>query len=346
MAIKISGMFGNGKTYFANSPVVIDISGLEWGTSSAFKVVRVNVMYQGKVVGNFHADTGGQNAISFDISSALRTIWSDYDFKAEVTKALTGVSTSMRPYRAYSLEVFSEYLDSTDGEFTRTSSGVITGGKCAIGALTEWERSNIEHKEDADISSIEGSNTRNGDASTKPIGIPERVGEKSITSWVDISADGTRTIFYPAGATPAIDSKNAHSPLVVRDTRPYYDFLFVNRRGAVETCSALMKEAMNIEVETKQYSRVERPTFQPLRSLMAIAKGGRRSWSMSSGYQTRDWVEWWALEFMMSHQWWMLYKGRYVPVIVEPAKKSTTIYDKNKQKMESVEFTVTLAVEG
>jgi hypothetical protein len=79
---------------------------------------------------------------------------------------------------------------------------------------------------------------------------------------------------------------------------------------------------------------------------MAIAKGGRRSWAMSSGHLPREWAEWWTTEFLMARQWWMLYKGGYVPVIVEPAKKQTGIYDRTKQQMPSVEFTVTLALEG
>jgi hypothetical protein len=67
---------------------------------------------------------------------------------------------------------------------------------------------------------------------------------------------------------------------------------------------------------------------------------------MSSGEQTREWAEWWTMEFLTARQWWMLYKGAYVPVIVEPAKKQTSIYDRTKQEMPSVEFTVTLALEG
>jgi len=35
-----------------------------------------------------------------------------------------------------------------------------------------------------------------------------------------------------------------------------------------------------------------------------------------------------------------------VPVIVEPSKKSITIYDRSKQQMPHVDFTVTLALEG
>lgn len=72
---------------------------------------------------------------------------------------------------------------------------------------------------------------------------------------------------------------------------------------------------------------------------------------MSSGYQTREWAEWWTLEFLMAKQWWMRYptddaNGTFVPVIVEAEKKSMNIYDRVKQQMPHVDFTVTLALEG
>ena len=133
---------------------------------------------------------------------------------------------------------------------------------------------------------------------------------------------------------------------MLRDTQAYTDFLFVNRRGAVETCSGQMLEAMGIEVETTQYTRVERPTFKPSYSLLSVTKGGRRSWSMSSGRQTREWAEWWTLEFLMAKRWWIKYKGSFVPVTVQPAKKKTDIYDRSRQQMPHVDFTVTLALEG
>lgn len=337
-------MFGNGKTYFADSPVVIDISGLEWPSTSPFNIVKMEVIYDGNVVGNFREDSNGQTSISFDISSALQAIWAEYDFAGELAAAASPRSFQ-RNYRAYSLIVYTEYL-SDDGVFTQTSSGEIAGGRCCMGWLTEWERNTIGVKENADVSHWEHSNLRNGDASTKPVSSPERVGSTSITSYVDVQAEGTQSVFYPSTATPEADGQTVHAPLVVRDSIPYQDFLFVNRRGAVETCSGLMKEALGISVETQQYSRIEGPSFKPNRTVMAIAKGGRRSWNMSSGEQTRDWAEWWTMEFLMARQWWMLYKGSYVPVIVEPAKKQMSIYDRVKQEMPSVEFTVTLALEG
>ena len=339
-------MFGNGHTYFANSPVVIDISGLEWPSASPFNVVRVEVIYDGKVVGEFKNETNRQSSMSFDISSALRSIWSDYDYDAEVSAANGGTSV-LRLYRDYSLKVYTQYLAS-DGYYTETYSGEFPGGRCAIGGLTEWERSTVGEKENADVSYREGENRRFGDASTKPTDSPERVGSTSITSWVDVSSAGHTSRFFSASTSPATDSTSVHAPLVLRDSQEYVDFLFLNRRGAIETCSGLTAEAMNIDVDVKQYARVERPAFIPSRSLMAVGQDGRRSWQMSSGYVTREWAEWWAMEFLggKRKRWWMKYRGRYVPVIVEPSKKSITIYDRSKQQMPHVDFTVTLALEG
>lgn len=392
MTVTISGMFGAGHTYLADSPVVIDVSVDAWpNANSPFTIIRVEVVgSNGNTVGSFRADTGGQTEISFDISSALRALWSSFDFASEVAaaekaKASASAGSSftaannaandyqngVRKYRSYSLCVYAEWIDSGDGELDITQCAdengntLIPGGQCTIGGMTEWERYVImndgtnkpeaEKRQKADASSWEHTGTRYGDASTKPHdNTPERVGSESITSWVDVSNSGTKAIFYPAatagGSSDDVLGKSngwtGHAPLVIRDTVPYQDFLFVNRRGALETCSGQTLEAMSVEVSTQQYARVERPSFSPSRSLMAIATGGRRSWQMSSGYQTREWADWWAQEFLRARQWWMLYEGRYVPVTVKPAKSSTDIYNRTKQQMPSVEFTVTLALEG
>lgn len=347
MAVTISGMFGGGRTFFADSPVVITVQGLEWPTkngvpTSPFNIVRIHVLYNGRKVGDFHADTGGQSSIEFDISSALRAIWSDFDFDGEVAVANaayggSGGVTPSRGYRDYSIVVYTEYIDS-DGEFRTTDSGALDGGQCLMGGWTEYERATISN---ADVSGLVGTNPAYGDASTKPHSTdsaPERVGRNSIVCEAGVNSGGTQTTFHTAN-----ESSDA-----LRDTaQEYTDFLIVNRRGAMETCSALTLESMDIASETKRYGRVNRPAFRPKRSLMNVSQSGpRRSWPMSSGHLTREWLEWWAMEFLPARRHWMLYKGRYVPVTIEAAKKSTGIYDRAKQQLGSVEFTVTMALEG
>lgn len=363
--VTVSGMFGAGNTYFADSPVVIDISGLAWPPSSPFNIVLVEVVFDGKVAGSFRNESGGQPDISFDISSALHAIWSSEPFNAETAAASAAVrdetedgQAASRPMRSYYLRIYTEYL-STDNVFVTTQcqdeygNTDIPGGQCLLGGYTEWERSLITEKADADVSHLEHTGVRNGDASTKPASSPERVGKSSITSWVDVQAGFTRSIFYPASHEPepddtpsAAEGWNGHAPIVLRDSVAYADFLFLNRRGAIETCSGNVLKALNIDVETEQYYRRECPTFSPKQVVTSRATGGRRSWLMSSGGQTREWATWWTMEFLMSSRHWMLYKGRFVPVTVSPAKKSTSIYDQTKQQMPHVDFTVTLTLEG
>jgi hypothetical protein len=377
--VTVSGMFGDGHTYFADSPVVIDISGLQWPGTSPFNIVRVEVVYKRPksgggydmvMVGDFHEDTGGQPTARFNISTALKTIWGDYEYTDEVTKAQAALTANVgqsaeREMREYILRIYTEYLLNDDGGvFTVTQCAVeidgvqytdIPGGQCLMGGMTEWERSLITDDADRDVSHFEHTGVRNGDASTKPTSTPERVGIDSITSWVDVKEDGTKSIFYPADTTPGDDDVagsqqgwTGHTPIVIRDSVAYIDFLFINRRGAIETCSGMTKEQLGINTDVKQYSRTDGPTFRPTRSLMAIGTDGRRSWQMSSGYVTREWADWWTMEFLggKRKQWWMLYKGRYVPVTVKAAKSDTVIYDKTKQQMPHVDFTVTLALEG
>ncbi len=352
--VTVKGMFGEGRTYFVDSPVVITISGLAWPENSPFNVIEVDVLYGGSRVGYFRFDTGRQTSIELDISSALRAIWNEYDFSAnEVSAAQSAASsasayaqTSDRGMRSYELKIYTEYLSSDDGGvFTRTTCGTFTGGQCLLGGMSELERSRIGSKENAHVASLQGTNTRYGDASTKPTSSPERVGINSITSYVDLESGRTINQYYSPKAVPGSDSTAAHAPTVLRDSQEYVDFLFVNRRGAVETCSALMMENLNVTVNTQHYGLVKRPSFSPRRSLMAIATGGRDSWNMSSGYQTREWAKWWASEFLLADQWWMLCDGIFVPVIVE-SKKEVSIYDRSKQQLPHVDFTVTMALEG
>lgn len=382
-------------TYFADSPVVISISGLQWPGTSPFNIVRVEVVYLKKdaggtvtdmiTVGDFHEDTGGQSVASFDISAALQAIWSGYEYGSEVAQATAALTGSVprpceRAMREYVLRIYTEYLAGDDGgvfTVTQCSSVIdgveyrdIPGGQCLMGGMTEWERSLVGDPADADVASLEHSGPRYGDGSTKPTGSPERVGQDSITSWVDVTRGYTKSIFYPAPTSVALpaptgdgddprpteDAWEGHAPLVLRDSQPYVDFLFTNRRGAVESCSAVTLDSLGVSGDMKQYSRTDGPSFSPARSLMAFGTDGRRSWQMSSGYVTREWADWWAMEFLNGRrkQWWMRYRytrngtagEKFVPVTVKAARSDVTVYDRTKQQPAHVDFTVTLGLEG
>jgi len=78
------------------------------------------------VYGDFHADTGGQTSISFNISDALKAIWSEYNYNDELSAAnMVAVGNiaqdSFRPMRDYFIRVYTEFLSPDDGGvFTTT----------------------------------------------------------------------------------------------------------------------------------------------------------------------------------------------------------------------------------
>ena len=373
MAVTISGMFSD--KCFCDSPVIITVNGLTWPAGSPFDTVHVDVMHGGAAVGEYRKDTEGLASATFDISQALRVIWSDYAFAGELKAAAkaagapgrdsqTTVNAGYQPEqdadhsslgtlncRGYSLRVRTEYLDQASGRFTESLVLSRDGGLCITGGLTEWERYGMKNQGQNAFAWLTGSNRRNGDASTKPTATPERVGRYSLTSWTGLQGQGVRSVFCPDSAAAGDDSTNKHAPIVLRDSQDYADFLFVNRRGAVETCCAMTKEAMDVSQEKKRYSRIEGPVFSPERTVAVTGTRPRHSWQMSSGYQTREWAEWWATEFLASRRHWMRYpvgaeKGTYLPVVIEQAKKGQTVYDRAKQQYQSVEFTVTLLTDG
>ena len=86
--VTISGMFGNGKTYFADSPVVIDISGLAWPATSPFCIVNVEVVYnippltqegatENKTVGKFEEEFAATWGIGVQVANADDTKLAD-----------------------------------------------------------------------------------------------------------------------------------------------------------------------------------------------------------------------------------------------------------------------------
>lgn len=308
------------------------------------------------------SEAGNLPSIAFDLSSSLRAAWFGYAWTKELEAAATALATgvtaeTLRDSIAYKLSYATEYVG-RDG-ITRTEYSSNIESWCLMGGFTELERYSADLHEGLSwlFNTVPEPAISNAGfvATTKPTS-PEFIGAKSLVVFgivtyfetddpTDTDPITTMQRFYPWEEYQA-DSFVLHDRTFVRDSRCNVDFLFINSRGALESCTARTLETEGIEVSTQQYALTGRPSFRPQRSLMAIASGGRRSWKMSSGHVAREWAEWWALEFLRAKQWWMLYDGRYLPVTVEPSNKQTSIYDRTKQDMPSVEFTVTLALEG
>lgn len=319
-------------TYFADSPVLVTIDGLAFPAESPFKVVCVQV--SGEVTSTFRSEVANTSSVTFDISSALRAMWAEETFSEEVQAATSahtdsGTHAAGRSHKGFSITAWTEYIDTEqdDNPFVQSAPSDPKTSYSLPGKASELERF------------LHPSNTSavNAAGSMKPA-TGERIGPNSIRSTCSINGDGQY-----------IEYTKSDGGNTVRDTdHNYVDFLFVNRHGCVETAAAQTLENMEVNVSVTVYSRSGTPSWNPNFSLNAIAGGVRCKWEMSSGYQTREWATWWAKDFLQARRWWMWSPDdqSYLPVVVEPSKKNVSIYDRAKQEMPHVDFTVTLALEG
>ena len=123
-------------------------------------------------------------------------------------------------------------------------------------------------------------------------------------------------------------------------------FAFVNAFGVVETVSALSKESLEWESESEETNLSQTPSFHPSPVRTMIQMEGMESYGCSSGPQTREWIAWWATEFLSAKKFWMMIEGLWIPCTIKPTDEKVTIYDKKTQNLQSVDFNVTPALNG
>lgn len=332
-----------GGQYFAGSPVIINISfaSSDFANGATFKQVELTVTTTFNSVERsypFVAEVGSDASLAFDISSALRSAMTLYDFASEVAAANSAAGgTAQNASRAavsFALQAKTSYM--LDGILYTGTTLTNAGGRAVIGAWDELQRFRGASQNIADILHT---------ATTKPTEL-ERVGADSVLSVPGVNNNSTTTAFSNASAQ-ANDTFDLNGHTYIRDAaQHYFDFLFVNRYGAVETVCAVTKESLSYPVKTTTHELVGSPSFTPSPSLMSIAEGTRGTWKMSSGNLTRAWLSWWATDFLRARRWWMRIGNIFYPVTVAPDKESVEIYDKKKQELHAVNFTVTLALEG
>lgn len=295
-------------------------------------------------------------AYSLDVRTAYQSYYFDYDFRREAIMAnavITFGGANVVSFKRAAVQgSFSAAMSYIDQSGIKQQTTVIEDelSYVFLGRFTEMERLVRAEQGAASIAADIDPETDYAVATTKP-NKPELIGADSLFVVSCFVADGESEDAPPALETRMVSkdvSDTTHlGRTFVRDaSRHYTDFLFVNSRGAIESCSGVALDSMEITATTKHYHHIQGVSFSPERPLFSIADGGQRSWDMSSGYVSRAWAEWWTLEFLRAPQWWMRIGDRYYPVTIEPSKKNLGIYDRTKQSMSHIDFTVTLAYEG
>ncbi len=337
----IGGMTGG--LYFAESPIIITLGGLSFPSSAIFRQVKLEVTTTFNGVTRMYpypSEVGDEVSLDFDISSSLRAAMLLYDFQAEIAaanQAIGGTSdvNVTRQAATFTLRAYYKYM--LDGVLY-DEQGVITnnGGKAVLGKWDELER----------YTGVATQSLSSLSASRKPTAEAERVGADSVLTEISIAENATSMTFTKASRQQT-DVFTLQGRTILRDSsQEYTDFLFVNQRGAVEAVSAVQRESLSYPTKTTASSLVSRPSFSPSVNTKHYPTEGPATWKMSSGWQTRDWLTWWATEFLRARMWWMRIGNRFLPVNIKPANESTEIYDRAKQALHDVTFTVELALNG
>ena len=335
----IGGITGQ---YFAGSPIIVTLGEFGFPANATFKqvVLEVTTTFQSNTaMYPFTAEVGSEASLSFDISSALRAAMSKYDFASEVAAANAAIGgtqgTVQRSAASFTLSAYTKYM--LDGILYTGSTITNNGGTAVLGEWDELERYL------GNTQPLGGSPVV---ATAKPTADVERVGADSVITTL-VNDTGTTEMKFRNASAESAAAFTRQGRTVLRDSeQEYVDFIFVNKRGAVEAVSALTRESLTYKVKTTEKTLVTGPTFVPSRSTTAYAEPTRGTFKLSSGWQTREWLAWWATDFLRARRWWMRIGGRFLPVTVKPDKESVEIYDRAKQEIHSVDFTATLALEG
>lgn len=124
-----------------------------------------------------------------------------------------------------------------------------------------------------------------------------------------------------------------------------YHFLFINGFGMLESITATTKEALKYEVQSELYVMPQQIGFRANTQVLNYASTPTPILSMSSGFVSREWAEWWINEFVVTRKAWMLKDGRYIPVAIVP-EETNVMYDKSKPSFMAVNFSVRYSFAG
>lgn len=324
---------------FAGNPmiVVIKTGSSDFPDLSTFRQCVVTVQIGGTRY-QYHAECDNSDTLRFDVSSA---------FSAELQR--TAISPSSRGELPGSGmvkgSIFAQLQYFIDGQLTDhpTAYGYFGWGESeefyAIrGGLSESARLLHHH------SPYEAVMAYSSFMSTKPSeNEVMNLGDLYLVSEIhDHSIQTTETVLSSEGAFNIGDRS-----IWVEDNPLRREFLFENSLGVIEGVSCMVCESLSYSSESSEYSLVTSPSFVPVSSIQSEKSSSRAVWKMSSGHVSRSWALWWVNDFLQSPRHWLrLSDHSYLPVSITPDKDDISIYDRSKQSIISIDFTVTSGIEG
>lgn len=312
---------------FIGNPIVFQVSSAAIDSDKAvFHRVKMEVTVTG---GGYETKyelsqpiTGvASQTVEFDISSCMRAHADLYEY-APVTGNVS--------YPSFTASCSVKDVWVEDGQ-VRESQPVAKSFSASMGRFSDYELRR-------------GHSTLTATRSRKPAsGELVYPGDRIVygTGSSSISA-GSSVINVPADAAiySSVSIPGIGQATVVPPDHRSRQFQFVNSRGCVESIRAFGLPSEKIVSEKKEHTisrfeRINQFSRTMLRKFLRPA-----DMTFSSGYVSYEWAQWWAYEFCMGQQHWMLTPdGTWLPVLVS-INDNATIIDRSKVGLCYIEFTV------
>lgn len=288
--------------------------------------------------GTFEMSTPATNgeAIVMDVSSALRAVADQYEYSADVL---------LLPYAVGSISVYDEYM--SNGVVSQTQPVTLELGTYYMGAYSDLER--------YIAGNFKNALTAGARYTRKPANIPEiwMQGETyvypsspnvSVAQQLSVLGrqviNGHAVFVLPAPASISNDEQLTFQP----DTNRYV-IRFVNGLGCIESIGVTSVPKVGFSMVSEQLFRSGIQTFgNPSRSIY-LKRNNRETWTFSTGPLSKEWIDWYAHDFLTASCAWLLLGSRWLPIHIVP-DESVTLVDPASGKALDLQFNVQFDFDG
>lgn len=337
----------------AGSPVVLVLTDVLSGfpMGSTFRQVEITVSCS-------RPDTSAQrdfvfsldvssDEVTVDIASAARSMLMDVNYRP----AMLDWAQIEYPYVVLSVKYRAKYM--LGGEVLYgVATEACQGTRVVAGRISEMDRLRVR-------SHVADYFTRLR-FTTKPMDGMEIVplNERVVTTKADAEGNvvGTALTMSSAGVNTLSDGRRVY---VMEQDGTMFNLRFVNSMGVMDTATAICRESLSYGIQSESYSLATKPSNLDVPSMEALKSGGRAVFSMSSGFVSRKWADWWAEEVMRAQKCWLKFgKQRnlhgdvetvtdlWLPCILTPKDEEVQVYDRTGQNLYYVAFKLEVSAEG
>lgn len=353
---------------FVGDPVVVKAKTTL--TGKTFLRIKITVNAQAHADAEYYDyseeysyEVGSDGIAAFNISETLKAaLYSRMTYDVGEDGSITQKAYAVRYRITYKETYLEDMVETEAGETTSENYEAITG------SLTEFERMTASN---ADTTTLLGSGRI---LSRKPDGDIVPIGRKLLVPLVNVNSDttsytvkqGTDTQSYSkytrGELVPASLEINTSSlqegelvvsasfetgikRYVVKENPLMRHFIFLNGFGLMESVTAYTRDALEYDIESNLYTPPSEISFRSTTRTANYAQPPVATFSMSSGYVSREWAEWWLTEFVVTRKAWMYENGKFIPVSILP-EETNDLYDRSKPGLLAVNFSVRCSFAG